>query len=316
MGSLRMKAFPLFTALLAILLTSLGLRAEEKPTLPARTWVSGVGDDANPGSRTAPCKTFDGAISKTKNNGEISVLDPGSFESPTAAATGNAVSITKSLTISGEGTLTSILASDATGVVINAEDNSVVVLRSLSIEAARPGLAGIRIVKAGAVYVENCTIHGFQTGISFESSSPNAQLFVNHCRIRKCFNAGNGSGIFLAGSGGTASKIEDTTVEGCDAGIVLKSGVATIKDSTAAGNRAQGFHCGSGALITIEGCVSSQNQVGIRAAGSVILSNTTVAANEADGLLAIDSGSIISYGNNRVTRNSPNGKPTNTVQQQ
>jgi Right handed beta helix region len=192
----------------------------------------------------------------------------------------------------------------------------VVVLRSLSIEAARPGLAGIRIVKAGAVYVENCTIHGFQTGISFESSSPNAQLFVNHCRIRKCFNAGNGSGIFLAGSGGTASKIEDTTVEGCDAGIVLKSGVATIKDSTAAGNRAQGFHSGGGALMMIEGCVSAQNKVGIRVAGTAILSNTTVAANEADGLLAIDSGSIISYGNNRVTRNSPNGKPTNTVPQQ
>jgi len=30
-----------------------------------RTWVSGVGDDVNPCSRTAPCKTFAGAISKT-----------------------------------------------------------------------------------------------------------------------------------------------------------------------------------------------------------------------------------------------------------
>src|SRR4030095_5882309 len=270
MGSPRMKAFPLFTALLAILLTSPGLRAEEKPTLPARTWVSGVGDDANPGSRTAPCKTFAGAINKTKNNGEVSVLDPGSFE-PETATSGNAVAITKSLTISGDGTLASILASSADGVVISAEDDSVVVLRSLSIEAARPGLAGIRIVKAGAVYGEHCTIHGFQTGISFESSSPNAQLFVNHCRIHKCFNAGNGSGIFLAGSGGTASKIEDTTVEGCDAGIVLKSGVATIKDSTAAGNRAQGFHFGGGALMMIEGCVSAQNKVGIRVGGTAIV---------------------------------------------
>ncbi|HLH26208.1 MAG TPA: hypothetical protein VK066_27130, partial [Chloroflexota bacterium] len=42
----------------------------------SRTWVSGVGDDANPCSRTAPCKTFAGAISKTAAGGEIDALDP------------------------------------------------------------------------------------------------------------------------------------------------------------------------------------------------------------------------------------------------
>src|ERR671931_292312 len=67
-----------------------------------RTWVSGVGDDANPCSRTAPCKTFAGAISKTAAGGEISVLDPGGF---------GAVIITKSITINGDGTLASIVAS-------------------------------------------------------------------------------------------------------------------------------------------------------------------------------------------------------------
>src|SRR5712691_3114554 len=66
-----------------------------------RTWVSGVGDDANPCSRTAPCKTFAGAISKTAACGEISVLDPGGF---------GAVTITKSITIDGDGTLAGILA--------------------------------------------------------------------------------------------------------------------------------------------------------------------------------------------------------------
>ena len=45
--------------------------------MATRTWVSGVGDDANPGSRTAPCKTFAGAISKTDPKGEINVVDPG-----------------------------------------------------------------------------------------------------------------------------------------------------------------------------------------------------------------------------------------------
>src|SRR6266480_5177096 len=75
-----------------------------------RTWVSGVGDDLNPCSRTAPCKTFAGAISKTAAGGEISVLDPGGF---------GAVTITKSITIDGTGMLGSILAAGTTGININ-----------------------------------------------------------------------------------------------------------------------------------------------------------------------------------------------------
>src|SRR5438105_15149189 len=71
-----------------------------------RTWVSGVGDDVNPCSRTAPCKTFAGAISKTASPGEIDALDPGGY---------GAVTITKSITIDGAGTLASILASGTVG---------------------------------------------------------------------------------------------------------------------------------------------------------------------------------------------------------
>jgi hypothetical protein len=59
-----------------------------------RTWVSGVGDDANPCSRTAPCKTFAGAISKTAPGGEIDALDPGGF---------GALTITNAITIDGGG---------------------------------------------------------------------------------------------------------------------------------------------------------------------------------------------------------------------
>src|SRR5437016_11950129 len=76
-----------------------------------RTWVSGVGDDANPCSRTAPCKTFAGAISKTADCGEIDALDPGGF---------GAVTITKSITIDGTGTMASILNAGTTGVIVNA----------------------------------------------------------------------------------------------------------------------------------------------------------------------------------------------------
>src|SRR4051812_44555073 len=85
-----------------------------------RTWVSGVGDDANPCSRTAPCKTFAGAISKTAAGGEINAIDPGGF---------GTLTINKAITINGSGTFAGILASGATGVIINAGSNDVETLR-------------------------------------------------------------------------------------------------------------------------------------------------------------------------------------------
>jgi len=91
-----------------------------------RTWVSGVGDDANPCSRTAPCKTFAGAISKTATNGEINCLDPAGY---------GAVTITKSLTIDCEDTQGSILASLVNGVIVNSS-TAHVKLRGLSINGA------------------------------------------------------------------------------------------------------------------------------------------------------------------------------------
>src|SRR5882757_8566668 len=92
-----------------------------------RTWVSGVGDDANPCSRTAPCKTWAGAISKTADCGEIDALDPGGF---------GAVTITKSITLDGTGTNASILAAGTTGIIVNAASDKVITIRGLSINSA------------------------------------------------------------------------------------------------------------------------------------------------------------------------------------
>src|SRR5258707_581134 len=89
-----------------------------------RTWVSGVGDDVNPCSRTAPCKTFAGAISKTAAGGEIDVLDPAGY---------GAVMITKSITIDGgSGQVASVLTNVGNGIVVSAGGNDVVILRKLS----------------------------------------------------------------------------------------------------------------------------------------------------------------------------------------
>src|ERR1017187_1382899 len=92
-----------------------------------RTWVSGVGDDANPCSRTAPCKTFAGAISKTAVGGEIDALDPGGF---------GAITITKAITLDGAGTLASVLASGTNAITVAAGANDVVTIRNLTIDGA------------------------------------------------------------------------------------------------------------------------------------------------------------------------------------
>src|SRR3981189_3235913 len=74
-----------------------------------RTWVSGVGDDVNPCSRTAPCKTFAGAISKTATGGEINCIDPGGF---------GAVTITKSISIICTGVQAGVLVSGTNGIIV------------------------------------------------------------------------------------------------------------------------------------------------------------------------------------------------------
>src|SRR5262245_61927828 len=148
-----MSKFRLALNILAIAVFSLAISSVAQAQA-SRTWVSGVGDDANPCSRTAPCKTFAGAISKTANCGEISVLDPGGF---------GAVTITKSVTINGDGTLAGILASLVNGVIVNATANDVVTLRSLSINGFCNGINGVRFLAGKHLKIENCTIYGFAT---------------------------------------------------------------------------------------------------------------------------------------------------------
>src|SRR5882757_9493124 len=146
-----------------------------------RTWVSGVGDDANPCSRTAPCKTFAGAISKTANCGEIDALDPGGF---------GAVTITKSITIDGTGTLAGILASLTTGIIVNATATDVITIRGLSINGACNGIRGMNILQAKTVNIEDCVIFRFANEGVLVNESSDMALNVRNSVIRD--NVGDG----------------------------------------------------------------------------------------------------------------------------
>jgi len=147
----------------------------------SRTWVSGVGDDINPCSRTAPCKTFAGAISKTVTGGEIDALDSGGF---------GTVIISKSITIDGTGNLAAILGSGTNGLTINITDPKdtakTVRLRGLSMNGLGSGTSGINVVAAGFVSVEDCVIDGFANGINVAGGA----VFVRNTTIRKNRTAG------------------------------------------------------------------------------------------------------------------------------
>jgi hypothetical protein len=145
-----------------------------------RTWVSGVGDDANPCSRTAPCKTFAGAISKTAASGEINVLDPGGF---------GGVTITKSITIRSDHVQAGVLVSGTNGIVVNAGATDKVVLEGLDIEGLGTALNGVQVLAAKEVYIIRCAIRHFtQNGVNMVSSTSFGHAFINDSFIE--FNAG------------------------------------------------------------------------------------------------------------------------------
>ena len=147
-----------------------------------RTWVSGVGDDVNPCSRTAPCKTFAGAIAKTVVGGEINTLDSGGF---------GALIISKSITIDGTVGLAGNLAAGTTGFTINitapTDTAKTVRLRGLSINGVGTGINGINVVAAAFISIEDCVIDGFTAnGINVETG----KVFVRNTTIRNNKTAG------------------------------------------------------------------------------------------------------------------------------
>lgn len=157
-----------------------------------RTWVSGVGDDANPCSRTAPCKTFAGAISKTAAFGEINVLDPGGF---------GAVTITKSISIRSDHVEAGVLVSGTNGIVVSLPASTDrVLLEGLDIEGLGTGLDGVKIIGAGNTMIVNCAIRHFTgNGVNLVGTS-GARALVKDSVITN-----NAGGFNIAGSGGVAN---------------------------------------------------------------------------------------------------------------
>ena len=161
-----------------------------------RTWVSGVGDDANPCSRTAPCKTFAGAISKTAPGGEIDCLDPGGF---------GAVTITKAISIMCSSVSNGgVLVSGTNGIVVAAGPTDKVVLNGLDFEGLGTGTNGVNFISGLEVFIYDCWIHDFVTnGVNVASNTSGARAVITNSRI--LFNGTNGTantgGVNVQGNG-------------------------------------------------------------------------------------------------------------------
>jgi hypothetical protein len=288
-----------------------------------RTWVSGVGDDANPCSRTAPCKTWAGAISKTATGGIINCIDPGGF---------GTVTVTKSITISCKHVEGSALASSTTGIIINGA-NIDVVLRGLDIDGSpptSPGINGIRFLQGASLIVEDCVIRDFGAaapngnGILVNNTSLVSEIHVVNSNITGNGNGTGGAGIQIAptGTGGARVTITNSVLSNNVVGIRADSATTTgainvtVTDTTATGAPYHGFVAlGNGATIRMMlNRVTSANNLGegVRSvgAGAIVRIGSSVVTGNGTGLVVSGGGQIQSYGNNQINSNTVDGTAT------
>jgi hypothetical protein len=259
-----------------------------------RTWISGVGDDVNPCSRTAPCKTFAGAISKTATGGEIDCLDPGGF---------GAVTITKAITLDcgGGGIVGSILASGVNGIIVNAAGANVV-LRNLSINGAGTtiGIRGISILAANSVLVENSAIETFSQQCIGDVRPTAGNLVVNNVDMRFC----SLSGIGTLTTNGTLRLVANnvrSTNNGNGVSLNVNTN-AEITNSVMSDNTNGGID-NEGAQVYADGNAISGNNNGVNnAAGTTFISNNHVSWNTTNAV-NVAGGTVNTYGNNQLNGN-------------
>jgi hypothetical protein len=322
-----MNKFALFAGLVALAAPSLLITPAQAQA--TRTWISGVGDDVNPCSRTAPCKTFPGAISKTAIGGEIDTLDPGGF---------GAVTVVKAITLANEGIgEAGILVAGTNGITVNCtvDPNCTVIVRGLQIDGGPIGsnsLAGIKFIAGKVLEVQNCTIRNFTGGspngygISFTpSASQVEELDVSDTTITTNGQAGGGvgigAGILIAPTGTPNVKFTLARVNlynntngirvdtsGATGGTVK----GTITDTVINDSNFHGLALNEGAGATVDVVVFDHSQsvnnqsTGIVSNGAhanVIVTNSVSSGNQSFGVQVANSGVITSYKNNVIAGN-------------
>ena len=261
-----------------------------------RTWVSGVGDDANPCSRTAPCKTLAGAISKTATKGVISILDPGGF---------GTLTITKSITIDGSMVPGGVLAAGTNGMLINTSSaTDVVILRHIALDGAGTGNTGVVVTGTlAALHIENCRISNFsQRAIDFRPANAGSAVvsvtnseFVNNVK----------AALFVSGSG-TRAMVDSSHFSANGSSVRAAGGSrVAVRASTMNGGINGAVLAEGGSLVSVAYSTVAAGVWGLVAnsGGTVIASGTDIIANTNGGLGGDGSGALLSGGGNRLAAN-------------
>ena len=310
-----------FSVLLGTLFV-VGLATAPAHAQATRTWISGVGDDANPCSRTAPCKTFAGAISKTAPGGEIDALDPGGF---------GALTITKSITLDGGGgQVASILVSGTNGINISAATTDVIILRNLRfnglLNTGSPGLTGVQVNTAARVVIEKCDIFGFSSaGVNVTPGSGTVMVKIQETNINN-----NGAGVLSKPTGGATvnMSIDHSFIDANTGGAMKIDGTGGGSSNVAVNDSSMSLNGGTGANavsgpsgnvnVDLMRDVLAKNGTGVQTnntsggtvqmtVGQSMLSNNGTA-------WSVVGPSLLSYGNNQVT--GPMGSTPGTISPQ
>lgn len=295
-----------------------------------RTWVSGVGDDANPCSRTAPCKTFQGTISKTATGGEINCIDSGGF---------GGFTITKSISVICDNIENGVLVSGTNGVTINVVGGMVTLsgfdLEGLGQASTTSGTNGVNVLNAAAVHVRNSKIRGFRNGygINFQPQAGNGHLFVDNVTISESGNASTPSGginlnpaaSFTARATITNTQISNNLSIGIRAdttGIVGSSVIAVINNSVISNDNG-GIQIkapsgtGTVSMMITNSVIAHHATYGIIANGTATsaqarVSRSVITAN-GTGVFVLGAAALQSYGDNRLDGNGVDGTFTGAV---
>jgi hypothetical protein len=291
----------MFALVLTLLALALPASAMGQAT---RTWVSGVGDDANPCSRTAPCKTLAGAISKTAAKGEINAIDSGGF---------GGVTITKSITINLGSVHGGVLVSGTNAIVVNAAATDRVVLKGLKINGLGTGLHGIRVLQARSVKIHDVDIFGFvRNGVDIENSNSLARVVVKDSSIHD--NLGNGILVAPTGTGVARVSVRRNDIDDNTCGVTAaRSADPAFNFSSSCGTLSTGTS--QAAVNVLNNAITLNERQGVFANGAntlVRIGNNEISGSiSAPAVQATNSGSILTYGNNQVSGN-PGGNGATT----
>jgi len=282
------------------LLTIFVLALLTTPLLDAtssHTWVSGTGNDANPGTRTSPFATFATAITNTTAGGIISVADSGDF---------GPVTIDRSVTIDGGGIGGTITFTGSEGIFVTAGATDTVILRHLTVNGLGVGIDAIFYTSGLNLIIEDCSLENFtQIGIGIGSGA--AQNVV----VKNTNIAGGQLGLrVFQGPGPDHVSMRGVTISGASqAAVFVRSGLTEISDSVITQSAVGVMDDTGSTTINVANSVLSYNGIDIEpfSPSTILLSNNNILfANNGtgDGV-----GTILSVGSNQRPADNRNGAP-------